>query len=750
MADRYWVGGTGNWNDTNSWSTASGGGGGASVPTSADNAIFDAASDTGAGFIVTVNVSSSCLDFNASAVDQVMTLAGSSALAVAGNLTWHPTNFTRTYTGAITFSATTSVVINPNGITLTTGNVTFDGVGGTFTLGSGFIATTAGTTTLTNGTIDLSANNYTLTTVVFSSTNSNTRSINFRSGKIVVTGSNTTLVNFATATNFTWAGTDPRFESSATPTTGTRLFALGSTAGGSETTAVSVYILGGSDTVSANTHIANLSFSNFTGTLTGAGRSVYRNLTFSSGMTLGSSANPFQFVKSSGATQDVTFAGNSINQPVTINGVGIRLLDTGGLVTGQSLTFTAGTIDFNNFTLNCGTFSSSNANVRSFVFGTTGILNCTRISDAGDVNVFSMNDATNFSFTGTSNITFSGVSTVAGRYRGFNLGNTAGGSEARAMSLFVTAGVDDVGFGASNTHVRNVNFSTGTFTGRISATGSPIIYGNLTLNSSMSVVAGTNIFTFSGSAGTQVLTSAGVTIDRPVTINTTGATVQLAGNTTIGSTRAVTLTQGTLDVNGKTLTIGTFVNTGAATRAIAFGTSGNITVSGSGATAWNASGSGFTSTGTTSTISMTSASAKTFVGGGYTYAAALNQGGAGTLTISGNNTFQNITNTYGAIGATTITFTAGTTQTVAAFTASGTAGNLLTLNSSTPGTRFTLNGPSGVNSVSYCAIQDSAALGGARWQALLTNGNVNNGNNIGWVFAGRKARTVLRFRRWVI
>jgi hypothetical protein len=57
----------------------------------------------------------------------------------------------------------------------------------------------------------------------------------------------------------------------------------------------------------------------------------------------------------------------------------------------------------------------------------------------------------------------------------------------------------------------------------------------------------------------------------------------------------------------------------------------------------------------------------------------INQGGAGTLTINGNNTFANITKT--ATGATTISF--GTsTQRVADFTATGTAGNVLTIQGS--------------------------------------------------------------------
>ena len=43
---RYWVGGTANWDATagTKWATTSGGVGGASVPTSADDVYFDAAS----------------------------------------------------------------------------------------------------------------------------------------------------------------------------------------------------------------------------------------------------------------------------------------------------------------------------------------------------------------------------------------------------------------------------------------------------------------------------------------------------------------------------------------------------------------------------------------------------------------------------------------------------------------------------------------------------------------------------------
>lgn len=49
MANRYWVGGSGTWDTTNTanWSATSGGAGGASVPTASDNAFFDANSGSG-------------------------------------------------------------------------------------------------------------------------------------------------------------------------------------------------------------------------------------------------------------------------------------------------------------------------------------------------------------------------------------------------------------------------------------------------------------------------------------------------------------------------------------------------------------------------------------------------------------------------------------------------------------------------------------------------------------------------------
>lgn len=130
---------------------------------------------------------------------------------------------------------------------------------------------------------------------------------------------------------------------------------------------------------------------------------------------------------------------------------------------------------------------------------------------------------------------------------------------------------------------------------------------------------------------------------------------------------------------------------------------------------------------------MTAATAKTFAGGGGSYS-TLNQGGAGALTISGNNSFSDLTATT---RPSTITFTAGSTQTFADFTLSGVLGSLVTINSSVAGTRASLSKSSGTVSVGYLSIQDSAAIGGAGWYAGTTSTNVSN--NLGWVFTAPPA-----------
>jgi len=100
-------------------------------------------------------------------------------------------------------------------------------------------------------------------------------------------------------------------------------------------------------------------------------------------------------------------------------------------------------------------------------------------------------------------------------------------------------------------------------------------------------------------------------------------------------------------------------------------------------------------------------------------------------TDSTNLTFNTIGN---VISPAAITFPAGVTTTVNNFLLNGTAGNLVTVRSTTTGTLATLSKSSGTVNVSYLDIRDSNATGGATWNSPSENGNVDSGNNQGWDF----------------
>jgi hypothetical protein len=311
---------------------------------------------------------------------------------------------------------------------------------------------------------------------------------------------------------------------------------------------------------------------------------------------------------------------------------------------------------------------------------------------------------------------------------------------------------DDVFFDA------NSNFGTGGFT--VTMTNSPrrcrnitisgldgvmtlagsggtslIVSGSLEFPATNFTRAYTGTTTFNATTTGNTITTNGVSFGGNVTFDGTGGEWSLQDALTTSTTRTITLTRGTLNLNDNTLTCGRF-STGVGTKNITFN-GGTLVCSAASATAWhNGNPANFTTTAGTGTgaISMTSASAKTFVGGGSNYNCNLNQGGAGTLTITGANTFEDITNTNAT--ASQITFPASTTNTFNNFTLSGTSGHVISLRSSTLTTQFTLSKASGTVSVSFLDIQDSNATGGATWNAFTSNGCVDSGNNTGWIFVG--------------
>jgi fibronectin-binding autotransporter adhesin len=246
--------------------------------------------------------------------------------------------------------------------------------------------------------------------------------------------------------------------------------------------------------------------------------------------------------------------------------------------------------------------------------------------------------------------------------------------------------------------------------------------------------------TFAG-RGSQTITSAGRTFTQPFTISTPGGSVTLqdAFTASFSGATVISLTSGTFNAATYNVTLsgtgaGTaFNSSGSTTRTIAVG-SGTWSFSGAG-TVWNCASTGLTVTGT-GTISLTSASAKTFAGGGVNYSGiTLNQGGAGALTITGNNTFKTITNTYSATGATSIALGATTQTLTQPWTATGEAGRVLTISGTSAASPATLifSGAGTAANVDYLAIFNVRAYNLTdTWYA---GANSTNGGSLGWIYA---------------
>jgi hypothetical protein len=265
----------------------------------------------------------------------------------------------------------------------------------------------------------------------------------------------------------------------------------------------------------------------------------------------------------------------------------------------------------------------------------------------------------------------------------------------------------------------------------------PTIHGNWINGTGVTLTSGaiTSFLIFAG-RGTQNITSAGVSFPIRFTINSPGGSVVMQDSLTYSSSSAFTLTAGTFNAAGFNFTYtspGTFTATGSTIRQIAFG-SGTWTFTTAGG-AFSVSNTGLTVTGN-GTITLTSGSAKSFGGGDADYSGiTLNNGGAGTLSITGNNIFRDITATQTATSAATINL--GTnTQRVTRFTGKGEATRLLTIQGSAvtnPGTLIY----TGTGSATNTSVDFLSLLGVRAYSLTNTwyagNNSINNGT-LGWIF----------------
>lgn len=544
-----------NWNGA-VWSTTSGNTGGTTTafPLAQDTIIIDNAGLT-TGNTITLNASYNIPTLDFSNRSNAATFAtGATSTNFFGDYILSSA-ITVSGTGALAFARHNgTATITSAGVTFTQ-PVTLNAFNGTLRINGNLTLGSTLTFTISTGTLDLTnggAGNFTLSTGLFSSNNSNARAITFGTGNITLTGNNAAIWACGTLTNFTISGT-PTVNSTYSGSTGTRTFNHGATGGGSETNAISLNVSAGTDTVAIGgaSVLRNLNFTGFSGSLTGTSRVIYGNLIFSSGMSF--NAGGVTTLAASSGTQQLTTNGQTLEFLITKDGAGtLQLQDNLTLGSTRTFTLLAGTLDLTkggtaNLTLSTGIFGSTGTNARVITFGTGNI------TLTGN-NAFILNvNATNLSYTGTPTINspYSGAVGI----RSFTY--SSGAIETNALNINITAGTDTVTFPLV---CKNADF-TG-FSGSLSGT-TRVVYGNLIISNNMVCAPTAFTTTFAATSGTQQITTAGKTLDFPLTFNGIGSTFAFQDALTQGLGRAFTVINGTIQFIANTVnTVGAFATSG--------------------------------------------------------------------------------------------------------------------------------------------------------------------------------------------
>lgn len=199
----------------------------------------------------------------------------------------------------------------------------------------------------------------------------------------------------------------------------------------------------------------------------------------------------------------------------------------------------------------------------------------------------------------------------------------------------------------------------------------------------------------------------------------------------LGTGTTVSVLGGHVDANNQAITCANFASTGTTARTLTLGTS-TVTLTGTGSSTWSIAATlNLSAESATIVFSSASASSRSFTGsktyGTVTYVNA----GTGSLLITGGNTIGTL-NVSGA--ARTLQFASGFTNTITNWNVNGTAGALITIQSSLAGSNTTVldKAGGGVAVSEYVALKDITATPAATWYA--STGSVDNGNNDGWTF----------------
>jgi hypothetical protein len=563
------------------------------------------------------------------------------------------------------------------------------------------------------------------------------------SGSIQVAATAAVTV-FTSSTSNTFTGTNPLINITGAAT-GLRTIAPTAV---TEANTVSFNISGGTSASSISISTGNIRSLTFSGTFAGTWNNtssinIYGNLTLKSGMTAADTIRTFTFSATSG-TQTITSNGIPIGGIFTFSGSSsttYRLLDdvTFGNTTRRTHTLTLGTLDLNNRTLTIfGNLSSNNFNTRAIAFGTSGVIN---ITNTGTGTYWDFTTINNFTRTGTPYVKFTGTNTTASTIT-VQHGTSSGGNEDNSMSFYFGSSptvalstfnlIYDlgilVGWGGAVT-----NATTNSYTIYGSYYGSYNPFGILTFSSTKSTARYLPIYSF-----------------YDVFIDSSGT-----GTYNLQASSGFTffyITSGSFSTNGFNLRIDQQINfNNTNTKTLIFDSQvsfiGGSFIGDLTNTTINMTGSTFIADCGFSTITfdvpnLTYPSISAYSNNGiYTFNKLVFGSGATTQTVT-NLTINNNFDAYVAPIDFNVKLFAGSTLNVGSITIAGNnvaGANYVALSSTTAGTQATLSKTSGTVSVSYVKIKDSIATGGATWLAPTTSGNIDNGNNTGWIFGAYSA-----------
>lgn len=681
MADRYWVGGTGTWDNVagTKWATTSGGAGGASVPFSADNVIFDTNSGTGTVTVNTVNAS--CANFTVTAT-QALSIQSSGSYSVGVN---------------------GSVFSLVSGGSASVANLNFNFVS----------ATTLTTNGKAIGKMDIGA--LPAQVVELADNLTITNSFTLDQGTFTTNGFNVTV-----GTNFVCSGLS------------TQTLNLGAS-----TVSVKNTFSLPSSNLTFNPGTSTISFNQNNGTpVLSATGYTFNNVTFNGN-------TDYTLTCSSCTFNNLTIGNNNtftiLNMTVSGNNTVTGTFQTASTTATQRVFIKSNTLGTAR-TFTCAAVSLSDADFADITAaGAAAPFTGTRLGDCkGNTSItFPAAKTVYWNLAGAQNWSATAWATSSGGTPGVNnfplAQDTAVFDDAGSVTGNITIN--------RSWNIGELNCGTRTTSMRIIASSTPNCYGNVTLDIAgvrvLNAISGP--FNFCG-RNTQTVTSNANKWGNGLRINSIGGTVILADDFYDDSSGGTVLTAGTFNANNKNINTYTFtLGSSSSSKSLLMG-SGTWTITGTG-NVWDVetNASGFTLNVGTSTIKLFNQEgvSKIFRGNGNTFYNLLFSGSGGyssttnNFAIFGSNTFNSVTSTI--IANCNITIDGDTT--VGSWNVSGYSSLArVTLSSRVSGAfgqrTITKTGGGTIN-VDYCSISYSRVLPAGI--AFATN-SIDGGNNTNWSF----------------